>query len=211
MSHETTQQEVPQTIDPATPCEHCPFAPKNSEGNGQQTAPEKAIGLSDKAQEIDRQIPLPFHEEWTLEHDAESGEPKSFDDIVHRMALAYLMHDVHEAESGQQTSDSPVHEDALDIKTEMERLEQRAEREKVYSSDATDRPDQNGTAALAYPANGGPQHSAANIQADGMTKSTTDRWSVEQTGTARKDEQPLAQTPHREAPKDVRGTDREPS
>lgn len=215
MDHEKKLQEVSQIIDPATLCEHCPFAPKTPEGDGQQTAAENALGISLQRQEIDRQIPLPFEDtlggEWLLENEPESGEPKPFDDITHRLALAYLTYHESEAGRGWLTPADPVHGDASTLKAEVEHREQRAEREKAQGANGADQPDPGRLSALAYPATDEFRSSTARMNIGGVSKEADQRSAQEQKGTARQDGQHLAQTPHREAPKDVRGADREPS
>jgi hypothetical protein len=213
MDHENTEQEVPQIIDPATLCEHCPFAPQNAEGNGQQRAAEKALGASLKTQEIDRQMPLPFEDQFESEglpeNEPESSDSKPFDDLTQRLALAYLMREDSEAGSGLTLPADPAQADRLDIKAEVEHLEQRAEREEVHDGNVADQPDPNGVAALLYPASDGAKSSKARTDTCGMIKGADRRAAQEQKGTTRQGGQHRADTQHREAPKDERGADRE--
>lgn len=212
MNHETTTQEILQKIDPATLCQHCPFAPKNSEGNGQQTEQWKTLPLaleekgSPQADYSLESAPYASHE-----GQPESSNTKAFDDLVQQLALAYLMNDVNEAKSELRMVDNPAHEDDLTIKAELERLEQRAEMEEARNIDAMGSLNQDGVATLTHPANDASQNGAVTMPADGMTKSTIHRWSKEQKEMPSKDGQHLAQPPHCEASKDKRGTDREVS
>ena len=195
MDHENTAQEVPQIIDPATLCEHCPFAPQNEEGNGQKTAQEKALGLPKKERQNDRQIPLPFDDksggESLPENEPENEEPKLPIEIMHRLAMAYLTQGANEPHTAVPFAVDPALMDVPEWKAELEHRQQREGAEQLHHETPLEMPNQE----------------AAN----GRIQDTKHRRTGEQAGTATSDRQPLTQTPHREAPKDRQAAERERS